>query len=198
MRLPSGITALVIVAGFLIGLALANVFVFPVETLNFDQLQSGIPAEVSGVGTIRFFSAEGVFTIWSHNLETILLSTVFGLFSFGVLGILLVMLPFVVIGYFTGVIATAGIPAWLFVSATVLPHGVLEIPAIIIAGAAILKLGATLATPAPGYTISEAVLRALGDWAQVMIALVIPLFFGAAILEIYLTPQVVLYLFGNL
>jgi len=197
LRLPLGITALVIAAGFLIGLALTNIFVFPVETLNFDQLQSGIPAEVSGVGTIRFFSVGGVFTIWSHNLQTILLSTAFGLFSFGVLGILLMMLPFAVIGYFTGVIASAGIPAWLFVSAAVLPHGVLEIPAIILAGAAILKLGATLATPAPGYTISEAVLRALGDWARVMIALIIPLFMGAAILEIYLTPRVVLYLFGN-
>ncbi len=198
MRLPLGIIALMIAAGFFIGLALTNVFVFPVETLNFGQLQNGIPTEVAGVGTIRFFSVEGVVTIWAHNLETILLSTVFGLFTFGVLGILLVMLPFVVIGYFSGVIAAAGIPVWLFVSATVLPHGVLEIPAIILAGAAILKLGATLATPAPGYTISEAVLRALGDWARLMIALVIPLFLGAAFLEIYLTPQVVLYLFGNL
>jgi uncharacterized membrane protein SpoIIM required for sporulation len=197
LRLPLVITALVIAAGFLIGLALANVFVFPVDTLNFDQLQSGIPAEVNGVGTIRFFSVGGVFTIWSHNLQTILLSTAFGLFSFGVFGILLMMLPFAVIGYFTGVIASAGIPAWLFVSAAVLPHGVLEIPAIILAGAAILKLGATLATPAPGYTISEAVLRALGDWARMVIALIIPLFLGAAILEIYLTPQVVLYLLGN-
>jgi len=197
MRLPLGITALVIGAGFLIGLALSNVFVFPIETLNFDQLQRGIPAEVSGFGTIHFFSAGGVLAIWWHNIQSILLATVFGLFSFGVLGILLIMLPFTIIGYFTGVIATAGIPAGLFVTATVLPHGILEIPAIILAGAAILKLGATLATPAPGYTISEAVLRALGDWARILIALAIPIFLGAAILEIFLTPQVVLYLFGN-
>jgi uncharacterized membrane protein SpoIIM required for sporulation/ABC-type transport system involved in multi-copper enzyme maturation permease subunit len=198
LRLPLGISALLIIAGFAIGLAYAKVFVFPVDTLNFEQLRNGLPTEISGVGTIRFFSASGVFTIWLHNLETILLATVFGLFSFGVLGSLLIILPFVVIGYFAGAIAGAGIPAWLFVTAAVLPHGILEIPAIVLSGAAILKLGATFAAPAPGYTISEAVLRALGDWFRIMLALVVPIFLGAAVLEIFLTPQVVLYLFGNL
>ena len=197
MRVPMAITALMIVVGFVIGLQMMEIFVFPIETLNFDQLKEGIPTEISGMGPIRFFSVGGVFSIWMHNLQTILLATGFGFISFGVLGVLLMALPFVIIGYFTGVIAAAGIPAWMFVSATVLPHGVLEIPAIILVGAAILKLGATLATPAPGYTISEAVLRALGDWARIMVALVIPLFLGAAILEIYLTPQVVLALFSN-
>ena len=149
------------------------------------------------MGAIRFFSVGGVFSIWRHNLQTILIATGFGFISFGVIGVLLMSLPFVVIGYLTGLIAAAGIPAWLFVSAAVIPHGILEIPAIILVGAAILKLGATIATPAPGYTISEAILRALGDWARIMVALVIPLFLGAAILEIYLTPRVVLALLGN-
>lgn len=198
LRLPLGIAALLIVAGFVIGMAFSNVFVFPVETLNFDELESGLPTEVSGVGTIQFFSANGVLTIWLHNLRTILLATAFGLFSFGVLGSLMIMLPFVVIGYFAGAVTGAGIPAWLFVGATVLPHGILEIPAILLAGAVILKLGATFSAPAPGYTISEAVLRALGVWSRVMLAMVIPLFLGAAVLEIFVTPRVVLFLFGNL
>ena len=105
------------------------------------------------------------------------------------------MLPFVLIGYFAAAIANAGIPAGLFLTATVLPHGILEIPAIVLASAAMLKLGATLSTPAPGRTISEALLTAFGDWTRIMVALVLPILLGAAVLEMFLTPQVVLYLF---
>ena len=198
MRLPVGISGFLIAVGCGIGIALAQVFVFPIESLNLDNLQQGISADIEGIGVIQFFSVEGIFTVWLHNIQTIILATFFGIFSFGVLGILLMMLPFTVIGYLTAAIGGLGISPWLFFSATVLPHGVLEIPAIVLAGAAILKLGATLSAPAPGYTISEALLRSLADWARVMIALVIPLFFGAAVLEIFVTPQAVMYLLGNL
>ncbi len=78
-----------------------------------------------------------------------------------------------------------------------LPHGVLEIPAIIIAGAAILRLGATLAAPARDQTIGEAWLAAFADWTRVMVALVLPLLMGAAFLEVFVTPHVVAYIFGG-
>ena len=130
-------------------------------------------------------------------MRTILLATIFGLFSFGVFGVLLLMLPFGIIGFFTATIAHLGISPLLFLTATVLPHGVLEIPAILLSGAIILKLGATLAAPAPGYSISEAMLRALGDWARILVALVLPLFLVSAILEIFVTPKIVILLFGN-
>lgn len=197
IKLPLGLTTIMIAIGFGIGIALTNVFVFPAEVLNLENFGDGISANIEGVGVVQFFTVGGIATIWMHNIRTILLATVFGLFSFGVLGILLLMLPFGLIGYFTATIAQLGISPWLFLTATVLPHGVLEIPAILLAGAIILKLGATLAAPAPGYSISEAMLRALGDWARMMVALVLPLFLVSAILEIFITPQIVILLFGN-
>ena len=197
VRLPLGLTAVIIAVGFWIGLALADVFVFPVETLNLDNLQDGISANIEGVGEIQFFTVGGVYTIWMHNIRTILLATFLSLFSFGVLGVLLMMLPFMLIGYFTATIAHLGISPWLFLTAAVLPHGILEIPAILLAGAIIMKLGATLAAPSPGQTISEAMLRSLGDWTRIMVALVLPILLGAAILEIFITPQIVILLFGN-
>jgi uncharacterized membrane protein SpoIIM required for sporulation/ABC-type transport system involved in multi-copper enzyme maturation permease subunit len=197
IRLPLGLSVVLLAVGFWIGLGLADLFIFPFEALDLDNLREGISANIEGVGTIQFFTVGGIFTIWMHNIRTILLATLFGLFSFGVLGVLLMMLPFMLIGYFTGTIASLGISPWLFLTATVLPHGVLEIPAILLAAAIILKLGATLAAPAPGYTISEALLRALGDWARIMVALALPIFLGAAILEIFVTPQIVILLFGN-
>ena len=67
----------------------------------------------------------------------------------------------------------------------------------ILGGAAALRLGATLSTPADGRTMGEALLHSLADWTKIIIALVIPLLIGAAILEIYVTPQVALMLLGK-
>jgi uncharacterized membrane protein SpoIIM required for sporulation len=94
--------------------------------------------------------------------------------------------------------ARAGLSPFLFYGAFVLPHGILEIPAIAIAGASILRLGATQAAPAHGQTIGEAWLRALADWAKILLLVVAPLLLGAAILEIYVTPGVVTQLLSGL
>jgi uncharacterized membrane protein SpoIIM required for sporulation/ABC-type transport system involved in multi-copper enzyme maturation permease subunit len=197
IKLPLGLTIIMLTIGFGIGIALSNVYEFPAEVLNLENLSDGISANIEGVGVIKFFTVGGVATIWMHNMRTILLATLFGLFSFGVFGVLMLMLPFGLIGFFSATIAHLGISPWLFLTATVLPHGVLEIPAILLSGSIILKLGATLAAPAPGYSISEAMLRALGDWARIMVALVLPLFLVSAILEIFVTPQIVILLLGN-
>jgi uncharacterized membrane protein SpoIIM required for sporulation len=73
----------------------------------------------------------------------------------------------------------------------------LEIPAIVIAGAAILRLGATLAAPANGNTVGEAWLQSFADWAKVMIGLVIPLLLGAAAIEVLVTPRLAVWLLGS-
>jgi uncharacterized membrane protein SpoIIM required for sporulation len=77
----------------------------------------------------------------------------------------------------------------------VLPHGVIEIPAAILATAAIVYAGAKLATPAAQETFGETWVRAMADWVKVMIGLVIPLLLVAAAIEAWVTPQIVLRLF---
>jgi stage II sporulation protein M len=101
------------------------------------------------------------------------------------------------IAYITANVAAAGLSPVSFLAALVLPHGVFEIPAIILSGAAILQLGATLATPARGKTIGEAGLRALALWTQVMVGVAAPLFLAAAIVEVLLTPQIAVAILGG-
>jgi len=93
--------------------------------------------------------------------------------------------------------AATGLPPLTFFTALVLPHGVLEIPAILLTGAAILRLGAAMVAPAYGKTIGESWLAALADWAKIVVGLVVPLFLGAAILEIFVTPRVAIWLLGG-
>ena len=196
VQLPALFSLLLVSVGVGIGAWLSNNINLPRELVNTEQMTGTIPAQIQGLG-IQFFSFGSIFTVFMHNLRVLIFATAFGIFSFGVLGIAVIMLPFAIIGFLFGVISGLGISPWLFFAATILPHGILEIPAIVLGGAAILKVGATLATPTPGRTISEAMLISLGDWARIMLGIVVPLLLGAAILEIYLTPTIVMRVFGG-
>jgi uncharacterized membrane protein SpoIIM required for sporulation len=194
LQLPSFLMAFVLAGGIAIGASLAGRYVIPPELIDPGSLQRG---NLEGLTSIRFFDVGGIPFVWVHNLQAVVLATVLGIFSYGVLGILILMLPLTLIGYITAASAGAGISPLLLVLALVAPHGVLEVPAIILAGAAILRLGAVLAAPSPGRTIGEAWLYGLADWARVMIALVLPLLLGAAALEVLLTPKIALLVFGQ-
>jgi uncharacterized membrane protein SpoIIM required for sporulation len=146
---------------------------------------------------VHFFESNTVPVVWFHNLRTILLATLMGSFSFGALAVVILLIPFFLIGFFTAMMSGVGLSPWLFLTAFVLPHGILEIPAIILAGAAILRLGASLAAPARGRGIGEAWLEAFGDWTRIMVGLVIPLLLGAAILEVLVTPTIARLIFGQ-
>jgi uncharacterized membrane protein SpoIIM required for sporulation len=194
LAIPALIAAISLVVSILIGVSLAGRFVIPVEILKVDNLQDGV---VQGLDALPIYSVGGVVTIWFHNLRALVLATLLGIFSFGALGLLVIMLPMVIIGYFMAAFTGIGITPFMFFGAFVLPHGILEIPAMIIAGAAILRLGATLAAPAQGRTIGAAFLHALADWTKVFFFVVAPMLLFAAVLEVYVTPAVVVWLFGG-
>jgi uncharacterized membrane protein SpoIIM required for sporulation len=191
IKLPMGFVLLALIVGAWVGANQASVFILPSSALDWSNIQEGfVQGGTEGLEAIRFFSVGSVGMVWYHNIRTIFLATLLGLFSFGVLGVLILMLPFVLIGYFSATVAGVGLSPAIFLAAFVLPHGILEIPAILLAGGALLRLGATLAAPAEGRTMGEALLHSLADWFRMMLAVVIPMFFAAAVLEIFVTPQV--------
>ena len=194
MRLPALLVTVVLIAGVVLGASLADQFIIPPELINDATLQNG---GIEGLQEFRFYNNSSIPMVWLNNLRTIILATFAGLLSFGVLALIIMVFPVAAIGFFAATTASAGLSPFLFLLAFVLPHGILEIPALIIAGAAILRLGATIASPAPGRTIGEAWLGAAADWAKVMVGLVLPLLLGAAALEVLLTPKVVYWLFGG-
>ncbi len=78
----------------------------------------------------------------------------------------------------------------------VLPHGIIEIPAAILATAAVLRMGALLATPTKVKTVSEVVIEALADWVKIFVCVVVPFLLLAAVIEIWITPRLVMWLFS--
>jgi len=58
-------------------------------------------------------------------------------------------------------------------------------------------MGATLTAPAEGKTIGEAWIGTLARWAKIMLGLVIPLFLIAALIEVFLTPRVAMWILAR-
>lgn len=135
------------------------------------------------------FDISPVLVIWWQNSRVLLTAMLLGLFSFGILGNLPLILSMGVVGFVYNLLVQSGVPA-MFFAAMVLPHGIIEIPAAVLGTAAVLQAGAVLATPTPGKTVSEVTLESLADWARVMTGLIIPMLLLAAIIEAWVTPSI--------
>lgn len=135
------------------------------------------------------FSAPFLFLNNTRAMLSILLA---GLVSFGVLGIVLYLVNIGLIGGLFGAFELLGIPPWPLFLAGVLPHGIFELPALMIGSAAVMYIGAALVTPQTGKSMGEVIIDILADWAKISIGVVIPLLAVAAAIEAYVTPAILL------
>ncbi|MDH3942963.1 MAG: stage II sporulation protein M [Anaerolineae bacterium] len=194
VRLPFVLLVGISLVAVVIGAGLAAQFPIPSELI---QIHPGEGQLADSLESVTLLSPEGIPIIWLHNLRVVLLATLIGLFTYGVVGILVIMLPFVVIGYFLATVSSVGVAPMDLLTGFILPHGIFEIPAILLAGAAILRMGGHLAASSDGKKISEGVLSTLADWAKIVVGLIIPLLLIAAIIEATVTPKIALMVFGG-
>ncbi len=153
---------------------------------QLDELQKQFFGGGGSTGDVTEISFSYLFL---HNVQAALLIGFFGMFSFGVLGVILYLLNTSVIGGLFGMLKIMGYSIPPFFLAGVLPHGIFEIPALILSCAAVLHIGLVLVTPKAGRTIGEVMLEGLADWARVFIGLAVPLLIVAAVIESQLTPH---------
>lgn len=136
------------------------------------------------------FSLAPAVSIWWQNIRALLVGMLLGVFSFGILGLLPLFVTLSIVGYLYQILITNGLPAAALLTAMVLPHGIVEVPAAILATAAVIYAGAKMATPSADETFGETWVRSIADWAKVMLAVVIPLLALAAVIETWITPQI--------
>jgi len=130
--------------------------------------------------------------LFIHNIQATLLIGFFGLFSFGVLGVILYLINTTVIGLLLGVFNLMGYAPIPLAVVGILPHGIFEIPALLLSCAVILQSGLVLVTPQAGRTVGEVMLESIADWARIIIGLVIPLLAIAALVESNVTPYLLM------
>lgn len=140
-------------------------------------------------------SAAPVLLLLWQNTRTLILSLVLGICSFGILGVMPMFATMGILGYLVQTLANNGISMQSTVAGLILPHGIFEIPAMILAAAAVLQTGLMLATPISRKTVGEVFISALGEWLRIFLGVVLPLLVIAAIIEAWITPRIGLLLF---
>ncbi len=137
-----------------------------------------------------------LLAVW-QNGRVLLAATLLATVSFGVMAVVLAIAPFGILGWVAAQFGALGLAPTVFLAAVV-PHSLVEIPAILLATAAALRMGACITDRLPaGRSMGEHWLAAMADAAAVGFGLVLPLLVVAAVLEVYVTPVAVRLALGG-
>jgi uncharacterized membrane protein SpoIIM required for sporulation len=194
IRIPIVITLTILTVGFIAGYYYASVFTLPGELFQWQTRASEFAEALRRFG---MFSTSGWLRIFLINIRAVAIATILSLFTLGVLGEILLMAPIAIIGYLTGNLTLAGSDPLLMLAALVAPHGILEIPAALIAGGAILQLGMAAISLPKGSSLGEGWIKALAEWVRITLGLVVPLLLAAAALEVFVTPRIALWVLSG-
>jgi uncharacterized membrane protein SpoIIM required for sporulation/ABC-type transport system involved in multi-copper enzyme maturation permease subunit len=152
------------------------------------EIRQVLKTEIGSFGDMEI----SVQYILGNNIRAVGLILLLGLFSFGVLGTIAYIANFALIGAVIALVKIVGYSPIQVVITGILPHGILELPAIMLASAAVFHIGIMLVTPIPQRSLGEVLLESLADWAKITIGLTVPLLVIAAMIETWVTPSLLL------
>ena len=193
LRTPALVVLIVLAAMFAAGWALADRWPVPL-----DQFQADDETMLDNLRSWLELGQQNphlIFFALTQNLRVLAAATLLAIFTFGVMGLVIVSIPFGILGFVLAQVTHAHLSLWPFMLG-VLPHGIAEVPAIVLAAAAALRLGSIVTRPPEDMTVSEAWLRALGGAVKIGVGVVLPLLIVAAVLEVTVTPRVVQWAIG--
>jgi uncharacterized membrane protein SpoIIM required for sporulation/ABC-type transport system involved in multi-copper enzyme maturation permease subunit len=182
--------ALVIVA-YLVGKNQINRFALPIDQIGVENLDGQL-AKLNKEWAFGNFMP--VLWVFWQNLRVLLLGFVLGVITLGIFGVIPLFASMGIVGYIMGLLESLGLQTSTYLLGFILPHGLFEIPAAMIATAAVFHIGITLVTPNTNKTIGEIWIKSITNYVKVMVGVVIPLLFLAAMIEIWLTPKIALWL----
>ncbi|MCG3212762.1 MAG: hypothetical protein FOGNACKC_06456 [Anaerolineae bacterium] len=162
---------------------------FSLEGLTAETFQS--------LENVPFMPSITTPAIFINNLRVIILAALVSVFSFGALVLFLTLINLGLVSFIIAEVTAIGLNPWLFVAAFILPHGILEIPAIIIGMAFALRIGAVMMSPPDGLDVGQALLLTLANFVKILVFVIVPLLLLAATIEANITPHIVLAVYGR-
>lgn len=194
-RVPILIATLVLLGAVLAGWAVARAHPLPADLVEVTALGSvDWASDMPDVPLLPGFDVRGIF---EHNVRVVGIALLLAPLSFGAVPLLMPLSAMLLVGFFAGEAAFLGLSPLVFLLVFILPHGVFELPAIVLVMAFGLRMGVSIMSPPPGFSISESLLLSLADLLKVFFLVVIPLLLLAAVAEVYITPLVVVRFFGG-
>jgi len=181
-------------AALAFGVVFARQYPVPPGAFSLDELTS---ETFQSLENVPFMPSITTSAIFFNNLRVIILAALVSVFSFGALVLFLTLVNLGLVSFIVAEIMAIGLNPWLFLAAFILPHGIFEIPAIIIGMTFALRLGAALMSPPAGLDVGQSLLLTLANFVKILVFVVVPLLLLAAFIEANLTPQIVLAVYGR-
>lgn len=171
-------------------------FPLPVEAFSLADIQNleTIGSMVTQSGLLTSFTPWAIFF---NNVRSLFIAALLALVSMGILALLLLLAPVAIIVYIIGQIGSIGVNPWLFLAVTVLPHGIVELPAAILATAQAMRMGDVMLSPPEEGGGVDGILREAGHFVKLFVSVVLPLLLLAAWIEARITPHLLLNFLGR-
>ncbi|MCB8949768.1 MAG: stage II sporulation protein M [Ardenticatenaceae bacterium] len=190
---PMGALAVALGGAAVIGIFMARQFPFP-DDLKAQLSGQNMLTNLAGLEV--YLSALPLFIV-SQNVRALLLQTILGIFTLGVLGVLIFMLPWGIISFIAMQFYLAGENPSQFLLATVVPHAIVELPSLLLVGAAALRWQTVTFAPLPNRSLSEMFIIRAAEFWRILLGLGLPLLLLAALVEAYVTPLVLRSVYGG-
>ena len=187
------LTGIVLIGGSLsVGGWLSARFPLPAVALQMDtslDLKT-LHTQVSQVGLLPALTPSAI--LW-HNVKSLGVTPLLGLLSLGTLAQLLLLVPGTLIAYLGFQMARVISQPWMLLVITVLPHGLFELPAAVLATAQATRVGTILLrSPEEGGGVLG-IARELGHFVKFFVIVVLPLLTIAALIEASVTPRLLIW-----
>ncbi|MHC1574555.1 MAG: stage II sporulation protein M [Candidatus Methanogasteraceae archaeon] len=139
---------------------------------------------------VIMLGALGMVPIMLLNLNNV--SKSFLVRSFFVLPMIIPIMFIVLNGYILGIVMceSARIEGLLYVAAAILPHGIIELPMVILSAALGTRIGTMVLLRISGKITTEEILSMLKWSISFYFRWILPLLFVAAVIETFITPAV--------
>jgi len=191
-KLPFVVILITIALALVASIYLAETYTLPPGTLKFDEMTE---ETFNQTKQTPLFGSVNTQFIFKNNLRVVVLGGAVSIISFGALTLLVTGINAMVVGYLINQVVLQGYDPLTFILAFIIPHGILEIPAIIIGLTFALRIGAGLASPPEGLDVGQGLLLTTANYFKIVIFVVIPTLLLAAFIEANITPQIVLAMY---
>ena len=191
IRTAMGITTLVFIVYFIIGMWVGTLANFQLPLDNVESQFSAISTASLNTDMEQLSSA----WIFANNNRVIAIGFFLSIISFGVAAYVIMPIVFIVLGYVAVQMFSAGY-GMLYLTG-ILPHGIVEIPIVLIATSAMFYVGASITKPPTNQTVGHAWLTAFGGAVKLWLGVILPGLLIAAIIESTVTISLVQQAIGN-
>lgn len=178
--------------GCLLAMALAIVLGFVVGSLSPETVNTVLEQFMAMVEDAGIMDSDGnisPFGLLTNNWSAMLLAVVYGFVPFLFLPAISIVSNGLLIGLLAAWYHGNGISMWLYL-AGILPHGIFELPALVIAAACGVCLCRNMSRIVTSSPRRVPMVELLSNLLRVLLFLVMPMTVLAAFLEAYVTPIV--------